>query len=69
MDWAFANPNLTEIVSYTVPANAPSRRVMEKLGLERAAGRNFDHPAIPEGNPLRQHILYRVTRSAWLRRA
>lgn len=67
MDHAFAaDPDLAEIVSYTVAANAPSRRVMEKLGLERAAERDFEHPAVPEGNPLRQHILYRVTRDRWL---
>lgn len=65
MDRAFADPGLAEIVSYTVPANAPSRRVMEKLGLERAADRDFEHPALPEGHPLRQHILYRVTRTNW----
>jgi len=66
MDHAFADPGLAEIVSYTVPANTPSRRVMEKLGLERAAERDFEHPALPEGHPLRQHILYRVTRAGWL---
>lgn len=66
MDGAFTAPGLAEIVSYTVPANLPSRRVMQKLGLERAAERDFEHPALPEGHPLRQHILYRVTRSAWL---
>ncbi len=27
---------------------------------------DFDHPALPEGHPLRRHVLYRLSRSAWL---
>jgi RimJ/RimL family protein N-acetyltransferase len=46
------------IVSFTVPANLPSRRVMEKLGL--VLEREFEHPALPEGHPLRRHVLYRA---------
>ncbi|MBM4337764.1 MAG: GNAT family N-acetyltransferase [Deltaproteobacteria bacterium] len=51
---------LDEIVSFTVPANMRSRRVMEKLGMSRRAADDFDHPALPEGHPLRRHVLYRL---------
>jgi RimJ/RimL family protein N-acetyltransferase len=51
-----------EIVSFTVPRNARSRRVMEKIGMTHAAGDDFDHPLLAEGHPLRRHVLYRLRR-------
>jgi RimJ/RimL family protein N-acetyltransferase len=53
-----------EIVSFTVPANTRSRRVMEKLGMRRDPAGDFDHPALPPGHPLRRHVLYRIGRAA-----
>jgi ribosomal-protein-alanine N-acetyltransferase len=53
---------LDEIVSMTVPANVRSRRVMETIGMIRDEAGDFDHPRIPEGHPLRRHVLYRMTR-------
>lgn len=47
------------VVSFTSVANLPSRRVMEKLGFTHDPGDDFDHPSIPEGHPLRRHVLYR----------
>jgi RimJ/RimL family protein N-acetyltransferase len=55
--FAFADLRLREIVSFTVPGNTRSRRVMEKLGM--AYEGEFDHPRLPEGHPLRRHVLYR----------
>jgi len=51
-----------EIVSFTVPGNVRSRRVMEKLGMTHSARDDFDHPLLPEGHPLRRHVLYRLGR-------
>ncbi|MGV8838685.1 MAG: GNAT family N-acetyltransferase [Bauldia sp.] len=65
MDDAFADLALPEILSYAVAANAPSRRVMEKLGLRRDPGLDFEHPELPEGHTLRPHVVYRIGRSAW----
>ena len=53
---------LQEIVAFTVPANAPSRRVMEKIGMWRDETGDFDHPRVPVGHALRRHVLYRITR-------
>jgi RimJ/RimL family protein N-acetyltransferase len=53
---------LREILSWTVPANMRSRRVMEKLGMTRDPADDFDHPLLPEGHPLRRHVLYRIAR-------
>jgi RimJ/RimL family protein N-acetyltransferase len=53
---------LDEIVSFTVPSNTESRRVMEKIGMSRNPADDFDHPSLPEGHPLRRHVLYRSSR-------
>jgi len=59
---AFDNLRLEEIVSFTVPANVRSRRVMEKIGMTRDPAEDFDHPEVPEGHPLRRHVLYRLSK-------
>lgn len=53
---------LSEIVSFTVPANHRSLRVMEKLGMHHDSRDDFDHPRLPENHPLRRHVLYRLSR-------
>ena len=62
VDYGFDELELHEIVSFTVPANFRSRRVMERLGMTHDAADDFDHPGIPEGHPLRRHVLYRLAR-------
>jgi hypothetical protein len=34
---------------------------MEKIGLRRDLLGDFDHPGLPDGHPLRRHVLYRST--------
>ena len=63
--FGFERLGLEEIVSFTVPANLPSRRVMERLGMTRSPADDFEHPFLPAGHPLRQHVLYRLTRPTW----
>jgi ribosomal-protein-alanine N-acetyltransferase len=65
LDVAFLRLGLPEVVSFTVPANVRSRRVMEKLGMHRDPSEDFEHPRVPEGHPLRRHVLYRLRRSEW----
>jgi RimJ/RimL family protein N-acetyltransferase len=62
---AFESLKLESLVSFTVPANARSRRVMEKIGMTRDPADDFDHPNLPEGHPLRPHVLYRLRRAVW----
>ena len=64
--YAFDVVGLDALVSFTVPGNLKSRRVMEKLGMTRDPDEDFDHPLLPEGNPLRRHVLYRLRRSEFL---
>lgn len=60
VDFGFERAGLPEIVSFTVPANTASRRVMEKIGMERDPHDDFDHPRLPNGHPLQRHVLYRL---------
>jgi RimJ/RimL family protein N-acetyltransferase len=62
VDFGFEQLGLDEIVSFTVAANRPSWRVMERLAMSYDPAEEFDHPTVPEG-PLRRHRLYRLARS------
>lgn len=59
--------NLSEIVSFTAVHNSRSRALMQRIGMHEAPTL-FDHPAVPVGNPLRQHCLYRLSHEQWHRR-
>jgi RimJ/RimL family protein N-acetyltransferase len=60
IDYGFQVLRLKEVVSFTVPANLRSRRVMEKLGMTHNPADDFDHPQLPPGHALRRHMLYRL---------
>lgn len=64
--FGFEAVGVPEIVANTVPQNASSRRVMEKLGMSHDAMDSFDHPRVAEGHPLRHQVLYRLPRDRWL---
>lgn len=65
MRYGFEQADLTEIVSFTAPANTRSIRVMERLGLAHDPADDFDHPNIAEGSSYRRHVLYRMSRDRW----
>ena len=58
----FEELGLEEILSYTVPGNLRSRRVMERIGMVHDAAGDFDHPSLPKGHALERHVLYRISR-------
>lgn len=60
LKYGFDTLLLEEIVAYTATTNTKSRRVMEKLSMTYDPADDFDHPSLPEGHPLRRHVLYRV---------
>lgn len=53
---------LDGVVSMTAVGNIRSRAVMERLGMTRDPADDFDHPRVPEGSPVRRHVLYRLAR-------
>lgn len=69
--FGFEQVRLAEIVSFTVPQNERSRRVMERIGLRHDPADDFDHPRVdPVASPeLVRHVLYRLSRAAWLARS
>ena len=68
LEFAFGDLGLDEVVSFTVPDNLRSRQVMGRLGMRRSPEDDFDHPSLPDGHPLRRHVLYRLSRRQWLAR-
>jgi RimJ/RimL family protein N-acetyltransferase len=66
VDVAFSGVGKAEIFSMTAVLNEPSQAVMRRLGLTEFA--RFEHPRIPEGNPLRPHVVYRLERSTVINR-
>ena len=62
--FGFGVIGLEEILSFTVPANVASRRVMEKIGMSCDRADDFEHPSLAVGHRLRHHVLYRAQRSS-----
>jgi RimJ/RimL family protein N-acetyltransferase len=62
MDFAFNKIGLEKIVSFTVPANKRSIKIMEKTGMKRDLNGDFFHPKLPKNHPLAHHILYRKSK-------
>jgi RimJ/RimL family protein N-acetyltransferase len=60
---AFESLQMESLVSFTAAANARSRRVMEKIGMTHDSSDDFEHPNLPQGHPLRPHVLYRLRRT------
>src|ERR687889_1090441 len=63
--FAFTELRLPEVLSWTSEGNGRSRRVMAKIGLTHDPARDFDHPRTP-GWSGQRHVVYAVTRDAWL---
>ena len=53
------------IYAFTTLQNAPSQRVMIKLGMIDTH-QNFSHPKVEKGHPLERHCLYKITKPQWL---
>lgn len=65
LSYGFETLKLNEIVAFTVVENTRSRAVMQKIGMHHDLSDDFDHPKLPEGHPLRRHVLYRLERDEW----
>jgi ribosomal-protein-alanine N-acetyltransferase len=68
LQYGFEEMRLDEIVAITVPANTRSQQVMRRLSMTYSPADDFDHPRLPEGDPLRRHVLFRMSRQDWLAR-
>lgn len=61
--YAFTHLALDEVVSFTPARNIRSQAVMEKLGMSYAS--KFVHPDLEPSDPLREHVLYRISKAQW----
>ena len=61
LSWAWANP-VDRIVSFTIPANLASQRVMERIGMDRRPDLDFAHPNFPPDHQLSVHVAYAADR-------
>ncbi|MFM5885304.1 MAG: GNAT family N-acetyltransferase [Novosphingobium sp.] len=58
VDWAFANLDDRTVWAITSVDNLRSRAVMDRLGMVYRPEFDFDHPNVPEGDPLCAHVTY-----------
>lgn len=62
LEHAWSRLGLRQVIGYTSVVNSPSRALMEKLGMRADPAENFCDTTVPEGNPLRPHVIYRIDR-------
>lgn len=62
--WVWGNLDIDRVVSFTVAANEPSWRLMERLGMTRRPDLDFAHPRFAADHPLSRHITYLIERPA-----
>ena len=55
----FGELGFDEVVSFTVPENLRSRRVMERIGMAHNPADDFDHPGVSAAR--QRHVLYRIS--------
>jgi RimJ/RimL family protein N-acetyltransferase len=60
LEVAFGGFGMAEIWSMTAVLNEPSRAVMRRIGMTEVA--RFEHPHVPQGHPVRPHVLYHLAR-------
>lgn len=62
IEWCWTALTVDELIAYTVPQNAPSWGLMERIGMNRRNDLDFLHPAFKIGHELSQHITYSIAR-------
>ncbi|MBW9332706.1 GNAT family N-acetyltransferase [Herbaspirillum sp. RU 5E] len=65
LDFGFLKLALPRIVAFTVPANARSLAVMQRLGMRSEMKDDFLHPRLPAGHALSLHRLYQIDQGTW----
>jgi RimJ/RimL family protein N-acetyltransferase len=64
LDWAWNNLSCPRVMAITAEGNVKSRRLMERLGMQRMPELDFYHPALPPESPHRLHVTYGISRPA-----
>ena len=64
LKYAFEELGLSEVYSFASLQNTKSCAVMQRLNMFDT-GNNFEHPNMPVGHELREHVLYKITKQQW----
>ncbi len=65
MAFGFDRQALDQIIAVAPRANAPSIRVMERLGMTSDPAEDFDHPALSDHPAIRRCALHRIDRKTF----
>ena len=66
LEHGFEDVGLNEIVAFAVHNNNPSISVMNRLGMKKVEGGDFDHPKVPDSHAdLQRHVLYSMSSEDW----
>lgn len=63
LDWAWRNLSCPRVVAIAAAGNVKSRRLMERLGMQRTPALDFDYPDFAADSPLRAHVTYIMGRT------
>lgn len=58
LDWGLGPGALSEILAFTAETNLASQAVMRRIGMAPDPARDFDHPRLAPGHPLRRHVVW-----------
>lgn len=64
LERGFSEVQLESIVAFTAEINVPSVRLMKRLGMQFS--HVFAHPALRAASQLSRHVLFEMSRSAWM---
>lgn len=65
LKFGFKQLNLKKIVAFTSVLNKRSIHVMRQIGMHYV--KEFEHPNIEQGNPVRKHVLYSILSSHFIK--
>jgi RimJ/RimL family protein N-acetyltransferase len=61
--WGFSTQPVDEILAWTAKTNLASQAVMRRIGMTPQPERDFDHPRLATGHPLRRHVVFAARRA------
>lgn len=64
LELAFTSLGIPQVCAFTTVLNKRSEAVMQRLNMSNTE-MNFHHPRLPQDSPLREHVLYIITRENW----
>ncbi|UZK66859.1 GNAT family N-acetyltransferase [Sphingomonas sp. M1-B02] len=64
LDWAWAETRAPRVVAITAAEHIKSQQLMLRLGMQRLADGDFDHPKFAADDPMRRTVTFAIDRPA-----